>query len=213
MNNRPVVAETTARDQRQSRLGMRVITMSRCPDQRSRFRRCRTESPTGTARRHWAEERYAAVHPHSSTFLRPFAPGPLQALPRSYGRSDSCSPGSSAFSRHELRLLHEQVSLIHVPSLPTLLSPTTPVAPTSLSHATLQLVGLPPVSRRSGLRQSLAGSPLTIGRIEFLIVRTGRSPPVASHTDLTVRTSPCGELQLRSVTGRRASTWRGLSPL
>ncbi len=74
-----------------------------------------------------------------------------------------------------------QVSLIHVPGLPTLPPPTTPVAPTPLSHATPQLAGLPPVPRRSGLRHQSAGSPVTIGRIEFVILRTGRSPPVASH--------------------------------
>ncbi len=103
-----------------------------------------------------------------------------------YGRCDSCPlrRGSARVTsrRPPHRLLHEQVSLIHVLSLPTIPSPSTPVAPTSLCHAALQRVGLPPVSRRSGLRQSLAGSPLAIGRIEFLIVRTGRSPPVASHT-------------------------------
>ena len=187
MNNRPVVAETTARDQRQSRLGMRVITMSRCPDQRSRFRRRRTESPTGTARRHWAEERYAAVHPHSSTFLRPFAPGPLQALQRSYGRSDSCSPGSSALFRHEHRLCREQVSLIHAPDLPTIPSPTTCGGSVSPRHVTCRWIEPRPLPHEatlignSGLRPSRADSPHHAGRIEFLSVRTGRSPPAAPH--------------------------------
>ena len=129
MNNRPVAAEITAGDQRQNRLDSRVITMSTCPDQRSRFPRGRTETPTGTARRHWAEDSYAAVHPYSSTFLRPFAPDPLQALPRSYGRSDSYPRrfGSAGIivRRPPLRLLREQVSLIHAPDLPTLPSPTT----------------------------------------------------------------------------------------
>jgi hypothetical protein len=188
MNDRPVAAENAAGDRRQNRLVTRVITMSTCPDQRSRFRRRRTESPTGTARRHWAEEKYAAVHPHSSTFLRPFAPGPLQALPRSYGRSDSCPPSSSAFFRHEHRLYGEQVSLIYAPDLPTIPSPTTCARSASSGHVTPRRVeprfhptpGSSP-NGNSGLRHSLAGSPRHTGRIEFLIVRTGRSPPAAPH--------------------------------
>ena len=191
MSDHPVAAETTAGNRRQSRLGIRVITMSTCPDQRSRFPRGRTESPTGTARSHWAEDRYAAVHPYSSTFLRPFAPDPLQALPHSYGRSDSCSRrfGSAGIivRRPPLRLLREQVSLIHAPGLPTLLSPTicadcvlpghvTPrqIAPRSLLHGT-------PPNENSGLRHCTAGSPSDTGRIEFLFVRTGRSPPAAHY--------------------------------
>ena len=165
--------------------------MSVCPDQRSRFRRRRTESPTGTARRHWAEDRYAAVHPHSSTFLRPFAPDPLQALRRSYGRSDSCSRrfGSAGIIVRQppLRLLREQVSLIHAPGLPTIPSPTTCGRSASSGHVTPRRVEprLLPHGRtpngNSGLRHSLAGSPHHTGRIEFLIVRTGRSPPAAPH--------------------------------
>jgi hypothetical protein len=210
MNNRPVAAESTAGDRRQSRLGIRVITMSMCPDQRPRFRRRRTEPSAGTARRHWADEMCAAVHPHSSTFLRPFAPDPLQALPRSYGRSDSCSPGSSAFLRHELRLGGEQVSRIHTPGLPTLPSPTPCGCCVSSGHVTRRRIaprwlphGTPP-NGNSGLRHSLAGSPHHTGRIEFLIVRTGRSPPAAPHP-VSPRRS-CSRLQV-------TSTWRGLSPL
>ncbi len=139
----------------------------------SPLRHCRRLSFLGLAR-------------HVSTFLRSLRSRPVRTLLRYYGRSDSCPlrRGSARVisRRPPDRLLHEQVSLIHVLGLPTIPSPTTPVAPTSLSHATPQLVGLPPVPRRSGLRHSLAGSPHTIGRIEFLIVRTGRSPPVASHT-------------------------------
>jgi len=161
--------------------------MSTRPDQRSRFRRRRTESSTGTARRHWAKGRYAAVHPCSSTFLRPFAPGPLQALRGSYARSDSCSPGSSAFLRHEHRLYGEQVSLIHSPDLPTLPSPTTCGCSVSPRHVTCRRIeprSLPHGSSpngNSGLRLSLADSPHPTGRIKFLIVRTSRSPPAAPH--------------------------------
>jgi len=191
MNDQPVAAEITAGDRRQYRLDSRVITMSSCPDQRSRFHRCRTESSTGTARRHWAKEWYAAVHPHSSTFLRPFAPDPLQALRRSYGRSDSCPRrlGSAGIivRRPPPRLLRGQVSLIHAPDLPTIPSPTTCVRSVSPRHVTCRRIEprlLPYGSYpngNSGLRHSLAGSPRITGRIEFLIVRTSRSPPAALH--------------------------------
>ena len=187
MSDQPGGAESTAGDRRQYRLGIRVITMSTGPDQRSRSRRRRTEPSAGTARRHWAQGIYAAVHPHSSTFLRPFAPDPLQALRHSYGRSDSCSPGSSALLRHELRLYGEQVSLIHAPDLPTIPSPTTCGRCVSSGHATHRRIvprllphGINP-SGNSGLRHSLAGSPRHTGRIEFLSVRTSRSPPAAPH--------------------------------
>ena len=210
MSDQPGGAESTAGDRRQYRLGIRVITMSTGPDQRSRFHRCRTESPTGTARGHWAQGMYAAVHPYSSTFLRPFAPDPLQALPGSYGRSDSCPPGSSALFRHEHRPYREQVSLIHAPGLPTIPSPTTCGCCVSSGHATHRRIApslLPHGSspnRNSGLRHSLAGSLHLTGRIEFLIVRTGRSPPAAPHP-VSPRRS-CRRLQV-------TLTWRGLSPL
>ena len=214
MNGHPVAAESTAEDRRQNRLGIRVITMSTCPDQRSRFPRWRTESPTGTARRHSAEEMYAAVHPGSSTFLRPFAPGPLQTLLRSYGRSDSCSRrfGSAGIivRRPPLRLLRQQVSLFHAPGLPAIPSPTTCGRSASSGHVTHRGVGprgLPhgtTPNGNSGLRHSLAGSPPHTGRIEFLSVRTGRSPPAAPHP-VSPRRS-CSRLQV-------TLTWRGLSPL
>ena len=179
MNDHPVAAESTAGDGRQSRLGIQGITMSTCPDQRSRFPRGRTESPTGTAHRHWAEEIFAAVHPRLSTFLCPFAPGRVTALRRSNGRSDSCSPGSSALSRHEHRPYGEQVFLIHGHDLPAILSPTTcgrAVSPWHVSCRRSEPKPLPHEAKlngNSGLRHSLADSPHHAGRIEFLIVRTG----------------------------------------
>ena len=147
---------------------------------------------------------------HVSTFLRPFAPGPLQALLRSYGRSDSCSPGSSAFSRHEHRLGDAQVSLIHAPGLPALPSPTTCGCFPSSGHVTPRRVEprlLPHEAALygdSGLRHSLAGSPHRTGRIEFLIVRTGRSPPAAPHPVSPRRSGSRLQVTL---------TWSGLSPL
>ena len=213
MNGPPDASETTSRGRRPSRLGQRVITMSPCRNQRSRSRRRRTESSARTARRHWVGV-CAAVHPGSSTFLRPFAPDPLQALRRSYGRSDSCSfrRGSAGIivRRPPDRLLPEQVSLIHAPGLPTIPSPTTCGCSVSSGHATHRRIGprlLPhgnTPNGNSGLRHSLAGSPHRTGRIEFLIVRTGRSPPAAPHP-LSPRRS-CSRLQV-------TLPWRGLPPL
>ena len=105
---------------------------------------------------------------------------------------------------------HEQVSLIHAPGLPTIPSPTTCGRSASSGHVTPRRVeprSLPHGSSpngNSGLRHSLAGSPRHTGRIEFLIVRTGRSPPAAPHP-VSPRRS-CRRLQV-------TLTWRGLSPL
>src|SRR5215469_11575649 len=56
----------------------------------------------------------------------------------------------------------------------------------------------------SGLRHSLAGLPLHTDRIEFVILRTGRSPPAVLHP--VSRRRSCSRLQV-------TLTWRGLSPL
>ena len=76
--------------------------------------------------------------------------------------------------------IYQQVSLIHVSDLPIPPSPTTPQAldadftryPSSRRVSRL---------RRSRLHLVPAGSPTLTGRIEFLIVRMDRSPPVAPH--------------------------------
>ena len=164
--------------------------------------------PACVALRHWRRWRLRPSFPQSSTFLRPFAPGPLQALLRSYGRCDSCPPGSSAFSRHEHRLGGEQVSLLHAHDLPTLPSPTTCAGSASSGQGTLPLQRVGPRSLpnevtlhgNSGLRLSLAGSPHHAGRIEFRVLpywegflRTGRSsccsPPRVTTTQLQSVTS------------------------
>ena len=177
-----------------------------------RFPRGRTESPTGTARRHWAGLG-AAGHPHSSTFLRPFAPGPLRPF---LARMDALTPAravapvlgiSPAASPSAPR---EQVSLIYAPGLRAIPSPTTCGRSASPGHVTPRWVEprrLPNGSTpngNSGLRHSLAGSPHHAGRIEFVILRTGRSPPAAPHP-VSPRRS-CSRLQV-------TLTWRGLSPL
>ena len=64
-------------------------------------------------------------------------------------------------------------------SFETIPPPITRRPPSPLSHATPQLDGSPLSGSR--LRHWLAGSPDTSGRIEFVILRTGLSPPVAPH--------------------------------
>jgi len=164
------------------------------------------ESPTGLAPRHSRWLALCLLAPDPSTFLRSLRSRPITALPRYYGRSDSCSRGSSSLPGEGFTTSrNEQVSLLHVPGLPIIPSPTTPCAPgIALSRY--------PSARRashtygSGLHLSLAGSPAAPGRIEFVILRTDRSPPAALHPASWRRS--CSRF-----TGRRAYTWRGLSPL
>jgi hypothetical protein len=85
----------------------------------------------------------------------------------------------------------KQVSLIHASSLPDhsvsnhLMHPcrgfrTLPLSPTAFRF-------------RFRLRHCYAGSPITPGRIEFVILRTGRSPPAALHP--ASRRRSCSRLQ------------------
>jgi len=147
------------------------------------------------------------VLPHSrsaSTFLRSLRSRPVTALRRYYGRSDSCSlrRGSARVisRRPPDRLLREQVSLIHALGLPTIPSPTTCGCSASPGHVTYRRVeprvhpyGTPP-NGNSGLRPPLADSPHHTGRIEFVILRTSRSPPAALH--LASQRPSCSRLQV-----------------
>jgi len=178
------------------------------PESRAvRLRRRRAESPTGIARRHW---RWADSPPcgFSSTFLRPFAPGPLRPFRALMGaltptRSVLAVPGLSPAATPSAP--REQVSLIHAPGPRVIPSPTTCARSASPRHVTCGRVG-PRVHphRISGLRHSLAGSPPRTGRIEFVILRTDRSPSAAPHP--VSRRRSCSRLQV-------TLTWRGLSPL
>jgi hypothetical protein len=156
-------------------------------------------------------------HPPSCA---PFAPGPLRPFVARMGAltpARSVAPVlglSPAASRSAPR---EQVSLIHALGLPTLPSPPTCGRFVSPRHVTYRRTG--PRSHphgsspngNSGLRHHLAGSPHHAGRIEFVILRSGRSPPVAPHhasrRDLALQRD-------RSYVWLQVTlTWRGLSPL
>jgi hypothetical protein len=172
--------------------------------------------PGRLARRHSRRCRLPRFPLWSSTFLRPFAPDPLQILLRSYGRSDSCPSPSWTLSLNACST-YGQGSLIHALGLPTILSPTTCVGSALPGHVThrqvearLLLHGTTP-NENSRLRQSSAGSPPDAGRIEFRflphageVLRTGRSPPAAPHP-VSPRRS-CSRLQA-------TLTWRELSSL
>ena len=138
-------------------------------------------SPTRLAQGHSRRLGFVPTFRYSSTFLRPFAPSPLRDF---FATMDALTPASSALRSSTSNMntvsVRRQVSLIHVSDLPIPPSPTTPQAldadfsryPSSrrVSHC-----------RGSRFHLSLAGSPTLTGRIEFLIVRMDRSPPVAPH--------------------------------
>ena len=119
---------------------------------------------------------------HASTFLPPLAPRPLR---RFIATMEALTP---------IRLsLDVQVSLLHVPNLPDHSVPNHPASPVvALPRYVLSLsaTDLPVAFQRSSrayfphgsrLRHWLAGSPKRHGRNGFVILRTGRSPPVALH--------------------------------
>ncbi len=87
--------------------------------------------------------------------------------------------------------VHEQVSLIHTSRLPDH-SVSTHLTPRCRRFITLPLSSTA-FRFRSRLRLEMAGSSIAPGRIEFVILRTGRSPPAALHHALLRRS--CIRLQ------------------
>jgi hypothetical protein len=87
--------------------------------------------------------------------------------------------GSSGLLSMNSGSLNQQVSLIHASRLPDH-SVSTHLTPRCRRFITLPLSST--ASRfRSRLRLRMAGSSIAPGRIEFVILRTGRSPPAAPH--------------------------------
>src|SRR5437588_1907959 len=191
----------------------RVITMGNSQRASARPRRRRVEHPTGSARRHWGRGVCSLPRCSPSTFLRPLAPGPLRPF---FATMDALTPARSVlavlglFPAATRSAPHEQVSLIPALGLPTIPSPTTCARFVSPRHVTCRRIGPRPHPHgetpigNPRLRHSLAGSPRRAGRIEFVILRTGRSPPAALHP--VSRRRSCSQLQV-------TLTWRGLSPL
>ena len=130
---------------------------------------------------------------HSDSYFQKSLEGLSTMLQRYYGHSDSCPAGSS---RHlPMSLVCDaprQVSLIHAQCHH---DHSVSKHPTWRSHRfdTLPLSATACRTRRSRLRHWLAGSPHTPGRIEFVILRTDRSPPAAPHP--ASRRRSCSRLQ------------------
>ena len=132
----------------------------------------------------------------ASIFLRPFAPPALpgflatmSALTPATVTPVTGLPGSSAQPSLPFRLQppgrpQRRFRTLPISSLGSL--PSTPLRHRLYPPAPAQawprdLRSLHEASGRSGLRHSLAGSPPSPGRIEFVILRTGSSPPLAPH--------------------------------
>ena len=117
------------------------------------------------------------------TFLPPFAPRPLRRF----------NTTMEALTSVRVSHRHRSPCLTH-PAVQTIPSPTTwrPLSPLYTSYMVLsstdllpqdllRVVPRRPSSDRSRLRHFPAGSPTHPGRNGFVILRTGRSPPVALH--------------------------------
>ena len=131
---------------------------------------------------HWVNRYRCVVRitgSSASTSLPPFAPRPLRRFITTMKALTSVRVSSS----------HRSPCLTHtafqtIPSPTTLCAPAVALAPYPSArqvshpgtHANLRLP-----ADGSRLRHRIAGSPTTPGRNGFVILRTGRSPPVASH--------------------------------
>jgi hypothetical protein len=152
------------------------------PTMNSILRRAPAETtPTRLALRHSRQLVFCSMSCNPSTSLRSLRSIPITGLHRYYGRSDSCSGGSSVpYWLHEHRLCPKQGSLLHAPELPIPPSPTTD-HPSDIAFARYPSACRTSRSLGSGLHLSLAGSSFMTGRIEFVILRMDRSPPAAPH--------------------------------
>ena len=145
------------------------------PERRINYKLASLLSPIGHS--HWFCHHRSALH--VSTSLRSLRSTPITELLRYYGRSDSCSLQFFGTWSMNSGSFSEQVSLIHASDLPN------HSVSNHLMHRCQRFDMLPLSSTafrfRSRLRLWLAGSPIASGRIEFVILRTGRSPPAAPH--------------------------------
>ena len=129
-------------------------------------------------------------HSPTCSRFRPLCPTSLRSLRstgitpllRYYGRSDSCSCGSSARGpRMNTALGHEQVSLRHAHRRHDHSVSNHPPCPATAFTRYPSAAAVSRVTHEWRFRSFLAGSSLTKGRIEFVILRTSHSPPVAPH--------------------------------
>ena len=143
----------------------------------------------------------------NSTFLPSFTPHPLRCFHATMKALTPAEPVPRVLS--ENTLLHaQQVSRIHVPCLPVVLSPTTWCARSSSIVLCGNRDRHPSLRRRVGFGASPLASRLAAAtqpnRVRYPTDRrftSGCSPP---HLAVT---------QLPSVSGPRTRAWRGLAPL
>ena len=159
-----------------SAVNMRSVqTDGSTQDQRSRI------SPTCLALSGTAVGCRSIVQPLTHPLpCAPFAPCPLRHFIATMGALTPAPPGPSATrGRLNTGLFATQVSPLHVHALCDH-SVSNHLATPCHRFITLPIsvTGFP---CGSGLRHSLAGSSESPGRIEFVILRTGHSPPVALH--------------------------------
>jgi len=170
------------------------------------FRALEEEAPVCLASRHSHWFQFCPMLDCSSTFLRSLGSRPVTALLRYYGRSDSCSPGSSASMGMNTASIGQQVSLVHT-ARPSLHSVTKHLArPAIASPLPAQRDRLPGLLSRSGLRPESAGSSL----------RTAESRSSQSyglHVRLRLLPTPPHGDAVTFGYQERASPERGLSPL
>ena len=146
------------------------------PERRVNRRQLSSLSPIG----HWLWYCPPRSRLFESTFLRSLRSTPVTELPRYYGRSDSCLLRLFGTSSMNSVSFSKQVSLIHASGL------SDHSVSNHLTHPRRHFLTLPLSATGfpflgSGLRLSHAGSSAAPGRIEFVILRTGRSPPAALH--------------------------------
>ncbi len=145
------------------------------PERRINYKLASLLSPIGHS--HWFCHHRSALH--VSTSLRSLRSTPVTELHRYYGRSDSCLLQLFGTWSMNSGSVDKQVSLIHASSLSNhsvsnhLMDPCRRFRTLPLSSTAFRF--------RFRLRHCYAGSPITPGRIEFVILRTGRSPPAALH--------------------------------
>jgi hypothetical protein len=145
------------------------------PERRVNRRRSSSLSPIRHLR--WCRRHRSAQF--ESTFLRSLRSISVTRFHSYYGRSDSCSPGSSGLWSMNSGSFSEQVSLIHPHGLPDH-SVSNHLAPAVVALTRYPSARPLPVARVR-LRHWYGSSSGIPGRIEFVILRTGRSPPAAPH--------------------------------
>jgi hypothetical protein len=136
-----------------------------------------------------------------STFLHPFAPPALPGFIATMGAltparrrdSEACSaPRGGRYLESFLLLRRAGLLASRVPSLQSLPSPTTQLPP-MIALAPNPSASWASCSHRSGLRLSLAGSPVSMAESSLLSLRMTLSPSVAPHP--TSRRRSYGRLQ------------------